>query len=220
MTMITKIHLQKDAVILSANGNRLGSLERVVVNPESNVVTDLVVRVGSLLKHAEKVLPIEYVAETSEGIILLQDTAGELEDFPAFEEAHIIEKESNVDSPSAASSEPPSMMGYPIGGMPITPVVMNRAVSRIERNIPVGTVAMKAGAPVLDADGKRVGSVERVLAEPTRDQITHMLISNGLLTKEIKLIPIKWILRVDEEAVRLRVDKASVENLAEEPLAG
>jgi len=218
--MITKIHLQKDAEILSANGNRLGSLERVVLNPDTNVVTDLVVRIGSLMKHVEKVLPIEYVAETSEGIILLQDTAGELKGFPPFEEEHIIAQKSDEGSPTPVENVPTAVLGYPMTGSPVVPVVMDHVVTRVERNIPMGTVAMKVGAAVLAVDGKHVGKVERVLADPTQDQITHMLISNGLLTKEIKLIPIRWILRVGEEAVRLRVDKSMVENLVEEPVAG
>jgi sporulation protein YlmC with PRC-barrel domain len=47
--MITKIQLQKDAVVLSENGKKAGSLERVVVNPKTNVITDIVVRTGGLM---------------------------------------------------------------------------------------------------------------------------------------------------------------------------
>jgi sporulation protein YlmC with PRC-barrel domain len=218
--MITKIHLQKDAVILSANGERLGSLERVVLHPDENVVTDLVVRIGNFLQHEEKVVPIEYVAETNEGLILLQDTAGDLKSFPPFEEEHVVE--SNIDTPSSSEGVPSVVMGYPVAGSPVMPIMTDHVVTRIEQNIPSGTVAMKAGATVLDTDGKHVGHVERVLAEPIKDQIKQMLISSssGLLTREIKLIPIKWVMKVDEDTVRLRVDKTTVENLVEEPVVG
>ena len=217
--MITKIHLQKDAVVLSANGERLGSLERVVLNPDENVITDLVIRIGNLLKHEEKVVPIEYVAETYEGLILLQDTAGDLKNFPPFEEEWVVENQSKDDSPFSDENVPPVVMGYLVAGSPMMPILTDRVVTRIEQNIPSGTVAMKAGATVLDTDGKHVGHVEQVLAEPTNDQIKQMLISSGVVNKEIKLIPIKWVMKVDEETVRLRVDKTTVENLVEELVA-
>src|SRR5512134_3138381 len=82
MTMITKIQLQKDATVLAADGKQLGSLDRVVLNPSNNVLTNVVVRTGNLIKHEEKVVPIELVAETADYQILLSEEAGNLEAFP------------------------------------------------------------------------------------------------------------------------------------------
>jgi uncharacterized protein YrrD len=79
---------------------------------------------------------------------------------------------------------------------------------------------MKEGAKVITAEGKNIGSVERVLADPMVDQVTDLLVSRGLFTKEAKLIPIHWVMSMGEDKVHLRVSRESVEDLADVPLAG
>ena len=214
--MITKIQLQKDAKVLAANGKLIGSLERVVVNPANNVITDIVVRTGSFLKQKEKVVPVRLVAETTQDKILLRDDAGELKAFPPFEEEHIVNENG---SSSSAEDAPPVIVGNLGMGTPMVQSSRRRIVTRFEQNIPEGTVAMKEGAKVITTEGKNVGSVERVLADPSFDQVTHLLVSRGLFTKEAKLIPIHWVMRLGEDKVSLRVSKDSVDELTETPIA-
>jgi uncharacterized protein YrrD len=73
---------------------------------------------------------------------------------------------------------------------------------------------------VISADGKHVGNVERVLADPSVDQVTHLVISQGLFTKANKLIPISYVMTVGEDTVHLRVKKVSVEDVDTTPFAG
>lgn len=215
--MIAKIQLQKDATVLAADGKEVGSLERVVVNPNSNVLTDIVVRTGTLLNQKEKVVSVELVAETTEDRVLLREAAGDLESFPQFEEERIVGEYGGEDPASPPANMYPGGIQYPMGA-PTTPASGERIVTRIEQNIPEGTVAMKEGAKVITADGKNVGSVERVLADPSEEQITHLLISKGLLMKEKKLIPIKWVMMMGEDKVHLRVNKDSVDELDDMPV--
>jgi uncharacterized protein YrrD len=214
--MITKIQLQKDAKVLAANGKLIGSLERVVVNSANNVITNIVVRTGRFLKQKEKVVPVRLVAETTQDKIPLRDDAGELKAFPPFEEEHIVNESGTS---SSAEDESPMIVGNLGMGTPIVQSSGGRIVTRFEQNIPEGTVAMKEGAKVITTEGKNVGSVERVLADPSFDQVTHLLVSRGLFTKEAKLIPINWVMRMGEDRVHLRVSKDSVDELAETPIA-
>ena len=68
--MITKIQLQKDAAVLAVDGKKVGSLERVVVNPETKVITDIVVRTGGLLGHDEKIVSVDLIDATLVGVHL------------------------------------------------------------------------------------------------------------------------------------------------------
>ena len=68
---------------------------------------------------------------------------------------------------------------------------------------------------VISADGTHVGNVERVFTESTFDQITHLLISKEIPAQERKLIPIKWVQTMGEDAVHLHVTKDLVEELAD-----
>jgi len=218
--MITKIQLQRGATILAEDGKKIGTLERVVVNPATNVITDVVVRAGGLFSQEEKVVPVELIVETAGDKILMHEAAGDLTDFPPFEEDRIVDEKGNKVASSSEGSLPPIVIGFPVPASPVMQVPGGKIVTRKEKNIPDGTVAMKEGAAVISADDKQVGKVESVLAEPLMDQITHFVISSGLLAMESKLIPIRWVMRVGEDAIHLRMEKSDVENLVEEPVAG
>lgn len=218
--MDTKIQFQKDAAVMSATGKQLGTLERLVVNPESKALTDIVVRTGSMLNHEEKVVPVELISETTEEQIVLSKGAEDLKAFPPFEEERIVNERGGVSQPSLGGSSLPMPGGYPGVNMPVAEAEKERIVTRMEQNIPEGTVAMKHGAKVIAADGKSVGSVEKVLADTELVLVTHLLVARGLLTKEAKLIPVKWVMTVGEDQVHLRVSRNSVDDLSDIPLAG
>ena len=212
------IQFQKDASVLTANGQQFGTLERVVLNPENKVVTDIVVRTGTLFSKADKVVPIEYVVETTENQVVLSNEAGELESFPPLEERHLVSE--NADAAQQPADIPPVVYGSPGFGSMLVPAPGEQLVTQIEQNIPAGTVAMKEGAKVISADGKHVGNVERVLADPSVAQVTHLVISQGLFTKASKLIPINHVMTVGEDTVHLRVKRVSVQDVDTTPIAG
>ena len=220
--MITKIQLQKDATILAEDGRKVGTLERVVVNPDVNAITDLVIRTGGLLNQTEKIVPMELVIETAYDKVLLHEDAGDLQTFPPFEEEHIVNEHGRNDDPASIGigGSPAVVAGYPIIGTPTAQASTKRIVTRLEQNIPDGMVAMKEGAAVLAVDGHHIGKVESVIAEPVMGQIMHFVVSSGLFSWSNKLIPIRWVRDINEESVRLRVDKSAIDNLVEEPVAG
>ena len=217
--MITKIQLQGDAAVLAEDGNKLGSLERVVVNVSSKVITDIVVRIGGILRQEERIVPIELIVETAENKILLHEDAGELNGFPPLEEKRLVGEHGRREHGSHSGNMPAGLGGMPVVGTPVAPASNEQIVTRLEQNIPEGTVAMRMGAKVTSADDKHIGNVERVLAEPFMAQITHLYVSSGLLVKSASLIPIDWVLRIGEDAVHLRVSKESVEESADTPIA-
>ncbi|MDP1544856.1 MAG: PRC-barrel domain-containing protein [Anaerolineales bacterium] len=214
--MDPKIQYQKDATVLAASGQQVGSLSRVVLSPDTRTITDILVRVGNLFGKEEKVVPIEYVAETTEDQITLHPAAGLLEDFPPFEERHLVDANDYADQPPPSGHTLPAIYGHP----DVSLSMMNsptgkKLVPQTTQNIPNGAIAMKKGSRVITAEGTYVGNVERVLAGPEVEQITHLLISSAQHTKETKLIPIHWVMMMDGEKVELRVKQDMVERLAD-----
>ncbi len=218
--MQTKMQFQKNANVIAANGKPVGQIDRVVVDPRSNVVTHLVVHKGILFDQEDKIIPIDLVSETSPDEIVLRDEAGDLESFPPFEEEHIVDTEAGYEPPVSSGKEDTQPLIYvsPMLGMPTPPVHAERFMTQIEKNIPDGAVAMKEGAKVISADGKHVGNVERVFTDIADEQITHLLVSAGTFTKKTKLVPIDWVKDVNEEEVNLRVYKVSVDELLDTSL--
>jgi uncharacterized protein YrrD len=213
--MQTMIQFPKNASVLSANGQEVGSINRVVLSPESKMVTHIVVRKGTLLNRVDKVVPVDLIAETTEDRILLRDEAGDLESFPPFEEERVVDKKTGLDQPPLFESSSPELIGYPEPNIPVIPAPGEQYVTQIDQNIPEGTVALKEGARVITADGQHVGKVERVLADLSADQVTHLLISRGMFPKETKLIPMEWVARMEEDEVHLGVEEHRVKELAD-----
>lgn len=217
--MDDKIQLQKHAHVLASNAQEVGSLDRVVVNPETKEITHIVVRMGALFNKEDKILPIELVTDTTEDLVVLGTDASTIESMPPFEERQLVSEERRAEGSAFPENKQPILLG----GSPsvISPVLDADETYATEtvQNIPEGTVAMKEGAKVISADGEHIGNVERVLADSAVAQVTHLMISRGILTKEVKLIPMKWILKIGEDNVYLSENKDSIEGLTGIPLA-
>lgn len=210
MTMDKKIQFQKGADVLNEKGEEIGLLERVVLNPETRVVTGLVVRTGTFLGRKEKVVSMDMVVEATGHLVVLRDDKSALDKLPPFEEKQLV-FDIETGRPRSSAQLPPVIYGYP-GGAPLDlPKNAENLVTWTVQNIPEGTVAMKEGARVIADEGRHIGIVESVLADPVADQITHFRISSGLLSKETKLIPIQWVKTVGEDEVRLKVKKDLLE---------
>lgn len=188
--MDSKMQLQKNAAVLSADGQRIGSLNRVVVNSNNLTLTDIVVRPGTMVNEEDRVIPVKLVAKTTSDQVMLGIQAEDLGTFPPF-------KEENIAGTSV--------------GSPLT----EEFVTGTDQNVPKETVAIKVGAGVISADGKHAGTVERIVTDAADEQVTHLLISQGRIKKRMKLIPMDWVRNVDEETVYLLVYKTSVNDLAD-----
>jgi sporulation protein YlmC with PRC-barrel domain len=97
-------------------------------------------------------------------------------------------------------------VGYGYG-----PVMMSDVAAKTVTNIPENEVALKQGANVMSRDGEHVGDVDQVLTDPNTNRASHFVISQGLLFKSRKLIPIAWVTRVGENEVHLAVSSRTLE---------
>src|SRR5260370_28486368 len=101
------MEFQQNSAIFTANGDAVGHIDRVVVDPETKVVTHIVVRKGFLFKE-DKVVPISLIAKATEDGIRLRDDVGDLHALPLFEEKHYVM--------SGASGG--AIVTQPLAGMP------------------------------------------------------------------------------------------------------
>ncbi|WP_462270007.1 PRC-barrel domain-containing protein [Desulfobacter sp.] len=49
-----------------------------------------------------------------------------------------------------------------------------------------------------DADGKDLGTIEDIYAEPETFTITHLLVTTGMIKKDRKFVPVNWIKDIGE----------------------
>jgi sporulation protein YlmC with PRC-barrel domain len=211
--------------VYTSDGEQIGDLERVVLDPRSGKVTHLVVRKG-LIFAEDKVVPVDLVRKADEQRVELSKVQDELGELPNFEEVHYVEPDQRERERASYPQNqarpffwyPPygtAPIGYP--GYPAHHYIPYGPswdkVPQVERNIPEDSIPLEEGAPVYTADREHIGDIARLLIDNETQRVTHLVISRGLLLKSEKLIPEAWIRDVEEEKVVLGVGSNFVEGL-------
>ena len=205
---------RQGASVYTADGQEIGHIDRVVIDPKTKQVTNVVIRKG-LLFPDDRVASINLVAEATEDHINMRGDIGDLHDLPKFEEKHYVQVADGEGGSSSlsASHYADALYGYPPAGPIAGADTGPKYTSRVEQNVPEGTVAVREGARVIAEDGKLVGRVEEILTDSGTKQATHILISQGLLTKERKLIPIFWVREFEENKIYLAAPAEILETI-------
>src|SRR5262245_31217786 len=134
--MRSRIQLQKHARVLASDSHEIGSLDRVVLNPETKVVTHIVIRTSTLLRKEDKILPLDLVDETTEDRIILRAGSGDADAFPLFEEQEIVEEQDRTSEVSSAHDAPSIFLGYPTHGTSFVPASEDQTMTQEVQNIP------------------------------------------------------------------------------------
>jgi len=206
------MEFKEGAVVISSDGKKVGHIRRVVIDPQTEEVTHLVIEKGFLFIE-DRVIPIDEVASVTPDRVVLRIPVEHLVDMPVFETEQYLPAELEVEQPGRSSG--PNFNGltlywYPTVG--VTPADLSKkktypgeSVALMHRTISEDLVALEEGALVFSSEDEPVGRVERVIANPDNDQVTHFVIERGTLLKARKLIPIQWVESLGEEQVHLRV---------------
>ena len=215
------MQFKENAEVVTSSGDKVGRIDRVVIDPKSNELTHLVVKKGFLFNR-DKVVPVSQVEATDENQVTLKNGSTDPEQFPDFEETHYIPvREPPAPANRDFGSVRPLAWYYPLpggvwwrrrmGGYPGYPEPPY--ASRTDLNISDNTVPLEEGAKVVSSDGEHVGDVERVYAEEDEQRVTHLLVTQGLISKARKLIPTMWVERVLTDKVRLSISSEFFETL-------
>lgn len=210
--------LTKGAEVYNTQGDKLGTLQRVIIDPESKSITHIVVEKGWLFT-TNKVISLSELDSEREDRLVVTKSESKEDDFPAFEEAHFVNLDEN-DHPQSdvdgAYWYPPANLAWWRTGATYTGYYppMPAFVMRTTQNIPEGTIALEEGAKVTSKDEKHVGNIEQVIVEPQDGRATHFVVHGGLFSDR-KLIPVLWISSISENEVRLAVSSGLLERLPE-----
>ena len=218
------MQFQQGAGVYKANGDKVGTIERIVLNPETREITHVIIRRG-LLATEDKVAPLQYIDSANEDRVMLRDHVQDLDHLPQFEQTYFVPfaEETGDEMTTYQSGYAQPLIWYPPLEAPrrgyptMSGTGTNKDPNLVQQeiNIPEGTTALKEGAKVIAADGKHIGDIERIYADPDSDIATHFLISKGLLMKVNKLIPTEWAKIIEEDAVQLSVSSELIEQLPE-----
>lgn len=210
---------REGASVVTSDDHHVGDIARVVIDPHTREVTDIIVREGFLFTE-DRILPTDLIATTSDDTVRLNVTKDALPDLRPLVEQHFIPADDLAeDEALAAPGVAAPLYGYPPAGMgwwgggystywPAQPVNVET-----ESNLPEGSVVLNQGARVTSADGEHVGDIDEVITDGTDGVATHFVIAEGFLFKERKIIPTGWIQKVRTDDVLLSVRAKVLERL-------
>jgi osmotically-inducible protein OsmY len=175
-----------------------GRLSKVVIDPHTQRVTDLIVEKGFLLT-TDRVVPGDAVDRADDEGIHLTISSDHLRDYPEYKEIAFREP-----APEARAG------GYDRGDVrcwqdqyslacsdPVIPMVRRR----IHKGISSELAVIERGTPVKDDRGT-VGHVDHVLVSPESGEITHLVMRKGLVPY-YPILPVSHVLEVSDEAVTI-----------------
>lgn len=215
------MELKEGMSVFTPGGEEVGRVNRFVLDPATNEVTHVVIQQGWLLPE-DKVVPFDMVSTATGDRLVLSEEVGDFDELPPFEETHFVRATREGPDDLTPTADPkyqytPAYYWYPaqsnIGfpGIGLGHYAWPSGEKR--RNIPENTVAIREGTNIMSADDKHVGDVEHLLLEPETNQVTHFVVSQGVLFKDRKLIPVHWVKSVDEDNVHLAVSSEVLERL-------
>lgn len=215
-----KVELKEGTSVYTPGGEEVGKINRFVLDPQTNEVTHIVVQRGWLLSE-DKVVPMSMISSATEDRVQLNENIQDFDELPPFEETHYLRIDADRASyqgttapgypgtPSYYWYPPHGYLGYPAYGLgyPAWPL------TETQQNIPPHTVPLEESTNVMSSDGEHVGDVERLLVDASSNKATHFVISQGLLFKDRKLVPVSWIDSVTDNEVKLIVSSKVLEQL-------
>ena len=191
--------IKLNAPIECLDENHCGHVSGVIINPDTDALTHLVVRTADV----ERVVPVALIRESTPSVVVLNCTAARLKEQQALIETEYIR--STVDHYDYV----------PLGEATVEHVPTTFTVEH--EMIPMGEEEIKRGAAVFAKDG-RIGRVDDIVVDPTNHHITHIILRKGHLwgAKEVT-VGVKHIKAIDDDGITLKISKAQVELLPPSP---
>jgi len=187
---MTQLNFHMGVQVQCTNG-QCGKLAGVVMNPESRCITDLIVEKGFLLKH-DRILPLSVMEGATEENVYLSINSNELDQYPEY---RVVEYEEPVTGLEQQST--PIVTPYGIQGAldPVVPMVKKKIREGVG-----GQKVIERGMHVNSTDGT-FGKVDHVSMNPENKEITHLVVSRGMIFSEHVAIPISMVEEVREDSI-------------------
>jgi sporulation protein YlmC with PRC-barrel domain len=179
----------------------------VVLNPVSERVTDVVVKLSAEHGSEREVLvPLYNIAAATENEIKLDLDCEQVRSLPEFRHTDFYE----VEVPVGFSGGPFVMWPYVVPELQRVPVETDM--------VPANELAIHRGAQVISASGP-VGKVDEFLIDPESELVTHIVMREGHLwgRREV-LIPVSAITRMEDDEIKVSLNKEEIEALPEIPI--
>lgn len=190
---------------IQCRDKRCGKLVKVVVDPDTQSMTELIVETGILFKH-ERVLPLSTVERATVKEIDLDLDSDALADYMEYRETVIKEP-----APGARYAERHATglaPGFNASYGAKSPMVQKR----LHEGVSAGKVVIGRETEV-ETLAKVLGHVDQVLVDGETGEIRHLVVRAGLFMAERRLLSVESIEEIDEDGILVSMTDADWELL-------
>lgn len=216
-----RAHIRIGAMVYSRDGQKLGNVERLILNERRQRVEALVVH--KPLLGDNKIVEMPLVERVGDDGIVLRISADETKLLPTFVREKFVEiaPEAALDAlyASFAPGTGTFLAAPPVAGRRtfedfadggrLTPIPPDATVT-VESNVPDDYDVIGPGTDVFAVDGQKVGTVSEVMVDGDGD-ITGFVVEKGLLFKHDVFIPVDWIHDIGNQHIHLKVTAEEAE---------
>ena len=222
------ILVRRGLPVYTADGARMGTVDHLLVDPQTHRVTHLVIHRGHWFSPGEDyMVSIDHVTSASEYGIRVRLHHDEIDQLPRYH-------------PAAGDAEIQTQIERSLGTQPETRgqgvrVEVERGLVRLlgevseavawaathlarwirgvvgveDRTTRPSAPGFRIGAPVFALDG-RTGHLDKVVIDPNTRRITHLIIHRGFLLTEDCVVPVELVDRATPESIFLYLTSAEL----------
>jgi osmotically-inducible protein OsmY len=185
-----------------------GKLLKVVANPGTMQITDLIVQTGLFLK-TNRVVPVSVVEKAAgRGVRLALMCEGLDRLSKYYKDKHLVPLSNWM-----ADEQYGQGLMWRAGRFCRVPPVSVGPMSRlrVHRGIPAGQIVVDRRTAVRILE-RTIGKVDHILVDRTSLKITHLIMNPGVFSRS-HVIPISMIKVMDEEGIHVQATKKDLEGL-------
>lgn len=185
-----------------------GRLHKVVVDPYTQRVTDLIVERGFLLT-TDRVLPVDVVERATGQDIYLSISSEGLGNYSEYRVVEFEEPAPGVKKGMYGRGDVRCwMQGYRmVCREPVIPMVRRK----VQQGVPPGSAVIEAGTVVANRQGV-LGHVDHLVVDPKTGEVSHLVVRKGLLPY-YPVLPVTAVEAVSDDAVRVSLSKQAIDAL-------
>jgi uncharacterized protein YrrD len=194
---------------------QIGTVEKVVISPQTREVTHLLVHRGPLqLLHHDVMVPIASVSAVSEAAVQLSVLVETLNRMPAHDAAGYVDPATSWPAPEGYRRDQvlfalPDRTGSLDQLLPRSQGRAQDTRTEAQKGVLIGT------STKVEASDGPIGVIDRVLLDPDSGRATHFVVRKGKFLAKHVIVPADWASEITPEKVRLAVDREQLTALPE-----
>jgi uncharacterized protein YrrD len=204
--------------VIAKDGEHIGDVERLIIDPEERVVREFLIKQGTLLS-TDRIVDLDQVTNIDGDGIHLAINSDEADSLPPFVEdrytspaEHELNELPHAWIGAGGTGGGPLFVGAPLGagrdepreGSMFEPASVPSAGPEPESPVDQSSVVVDEGTNVVDRNGESVGSVEEV-HYGADNRISGFRVKSGTIFTEELNVPMKWVDSIQPDAVRLSI---------------